>query len=155
SNLLTFLANAPPYWAAALPQLYARVGDPRTEEGRRLLESRSPLHAVDRVCRPLLVVQGANDPRATQVESDQMVQALERRSVPVTYALYPDEGHGFGRAVNSLSFHAIAEAFLSRHLGGRSEPVNDALQCSSVELRAGAHWIGLEAFGARSAATRS
>jgi len=141
SNLLTFLANAPPYWAAALPQLYVRVGDPRTENGRRLLESRSPLNEVDRICRPLLVAQGANDPRATRVEGDQIVEALRRRGVPVTYALYPDEGHGFGRPANSLSFHAIAEAFLSRHLGGRREPVGDALVRSSVELGAGSDWI--------------
>ncbi|VDK58888.1 unnamed protein product [Cylicostephanus goldi] len=70
-------------------------GDPGTEEGLRALKERSPLFLADRVTKPLLILQGANDPRVKQQESDQFVEALQNRSIPVSYILYPDEGHGF------------------------------------------------------------
>ena len=86
--------------------------------------ARSPVHVADRIRVPLLIAQGANDPRVRQAESDQMVAALVAKRIPVTYLLFPDEGHGFARPENSLAFHARAEAFLGRHLGGRVEPIH-------------------------------
>ena len=118
SNLITLLESVPPYWKPMLEMFTTRVGDPRTEEGRALLEKHSPLTYVERICRPLLIGQGANDPRVKQAESDQIVQAMQAKGIPVTYVLYPDEGHGFARPENNLSFNAIAEAFLAQ-LPGR------------------------------------
>ena len=92
---------------------------------------------VDRILRPLLIGQGANDPRVKQAESDQIVSAMQKKKIPVTYVLYPDEGHGFVRPENRLSFNAVAEAFLSRCLGGRSEPIGDAFQGSSISVPVG------------------
>ena len=112
-----------------------RVGDHRTEEGRRFLLERSPLTYVDRISRPLLIGQGANDPRVNQAESDQIVKAMQDRDIAVTYALYPDEGHGFVRPENNLSFFAVSEAFLAQHMGGRFEPVGDDFRGSTLEDR--------------------
>ncbi len=84
--------------------------------------------------RPLLIGQGANDARVKQAESDQMVAALQGRGIPVTYLLYPDEGHGFVRPANELSFHAIAERFLAQVLGGRYQPGGDDLAGSSLQV---------------------
>ncbi|HET9361734.1 MAG TPA: S9 family peptidase, partial [Vicinamibacterales bacterium] len=119
SNLVTLLNTIPPYWAPQIELFTSRVGDHRTPDGRKLLESRSPLNQVDRISKPLLIAQGANDPRVKQAESDQIVKAMQARKIPVTYALFPDEGHGFARPENNVAFMAIAEAFLARHLGGR------------------------------------
>jgi dienelactone hydrolase len=88
--------------------------------------------------RPLLIGQGANDPRVKQAESDQIVQAMRRHQIPVTYVLFPDEGHGFERPPNDLAFLAITEAFLARFLGGRYEPIGDAFTDSSVTVPVGA-----------------
>ena len=137
SNLETLLASFPPYWAPLLDTFRLRVGDPQTEEGRALLRERSPLHRCQALVRPLLIVQGANDVRVTRAESDQMVAAMQAAGVPVSYALYPDEGHGLARAVNRLSFMALAEAFLARFLGGASEPYGEALRQGSLRLEAG------------------
>jgi dipeptidyl aminopeptidase/acylaminoacyl peptidase len=117
------------------------VGDPRTEEGRALLRAHSPLTYVDRIARPLLIAQGANDPRVKQAESDQIVGAMQAKGIPVTYALYPDEGHGFARPQNNLSFAALTEAFLARCLGGRAEPIGDDLAGSSLTVPVGAEDI--------------
>ena len=145
SNLNTLLDTIPPYWKPMLALLRARIGDNSTVEGRRFLAERSPLSRVDRVVRPLLIGQGANDPRVKQAESDQIVQAMTRRGIPVTCLLYPDEGHGFVRPENNLSCMAVAEAFLARCLGGRYQPVGDDFTGSSIELVAGAEQIpGLE-----------
>ena len=122
SNLETLIETIPPYWEAGRHQLERMIGTPNTAEGLALLRERSPLHQADRIRRPLLIAQGANDPRVKQAESDQMVMALRSRSIPVTYLLFPDEGHGFARPENNLSYHAQAEAFLAMHLGGRCEP---------------------------------
>lgn len=137
SSLITLVENVPPYWMPMLPLLTQRVGDPGTEEGREFLKSRSPLTYVDHIKKPLLIGQGANDPRVKQAESDQIVEAMQEKEIPVTYVLYPDEGHGFVRPENRLSFTAIAEAFLAEHLGGRVEPIGDDLEGSSLEIPAG------------------
>lgn len=149
SNLVTLLNTIPPYWASALNTLRARVGDNSTPEGRAFLESRSPLFKVDQIQRPLLVAQGANDPRVKQSESDQIIEAMQRKNIPVTYALFPDEGHGFVRPENRLAFYALAEAFLAQHLGGKAEPVGDDFAASSMQLPTGADAIpGLPAVAA-------
>ena len=141
SNLNTLLDTVPPYWKPMLTLLRARVGDNSTAEGRRFLAERSPLSRVDRIVRPLLIGQGANDPRVKQAESDQIVAAMTERGIPVTYLRYPDEGHGFARPENNLSFMAVAEAFLARCLGGRYQPVDDDFAASSIEVVAGAEQI--------------
>ncbi|TVR04436.1 MAG: S9 family peptidase [Deltaproteobacteria bacterium] len=134
SNLITLLESIPPYWAPMLELFATRVGDPRTEEGRALLEERSPLSRVDAIRRPLLIAQGANDPRVVQAESDQIVQAMAERGIPHLYALFPDEGHGFARETNRMAFHAVAEHFLGECLGGAVEPVGSAFEGSSIQL---------------------
>ncbi|MBK9120828.1 MAG: S9 family peptidase [Phycisphaerales bacterium] len=141
SSLITLLESIPPYWAPMIEVFTTRVGDHRTEDGRRFLTERSPLTYAERMRRPLLIGQGANDPRVKQAESDQLVTALQSRSIPVTYVLYPDEGHGFARPSNSLSFSAIAEAFLAAHLGGRCEPFGTDFRGASLEVPAGADQI--------------
>jgi dipeptidyl aminopeptidase/acylaminoacyl peptidase len=146
SNLETLLATVPPYWAAFFENLARRVGDPRTDAGRALLRQRSPLHSADKITRPLLIGQGANDPRVKQAESDQIISAMRSKNLPVTYVLYPEEGHGFAVPENSLSFNAIVEMFLAAHLGGRCEPVGDDFRGAKFEVREGAaHVGGLEA----------
>jgi dipeptidyl aminopeptidase/acylaminoacyl peptidase len=153
SNLITLLESLPPYWKPALELFTTRVGDHRTEEGRALLTKYSPLTYVDRICRPLLIGQGANDPRVKQAESDQIVQAMKSKNIPVTYVLYPDEGHGFARPENNLSFSAIAEAFLAKCLNGRYQPIGDDFNNASVQIPDGADEVpGLaEALAAKSA----
>jgi dipeptidyl aminopeptidase/acylaminoacyl peptidase len=126
SNLQTLLASTPPQWQAMRTTLYRQLGNPDTPEGRALLQERSPLHRAAQIKKPLLIGQGANDPRVTQAEADQMAAAMKANHIPVTYVLYPDEGHGFQRPVNNISFNAIAEQFLAKYLGGRSEPTTDA-----------------------------
>jgi dipeptidyl aminopeptidase/acylaminoacyl peptidase len=120
SNLKTLIESVPPYWIPILEQFRRRVGDPETEE--QFLWSRSPLSRVDDIRVPVLIAQGANDPRVKQAESEQIVAALEKKGVDHTYMLFPDEGHGFAKPENRLKFYAAAEAFLAQHLGGRAEP---------------------------------
>jgi dipeptidyl aminopeptidase/acylaminoacyl peptidase len=141
SNLNTLLASIPPYWKAFFEDLARRVGDPRTEEGRALLKDRSPLWRADQIKRPLLIAQGANDPRVKQAESDQIVSAMKAKNLPVTYVVYPDEGHGFARPQNRTSFYAISEAFLSTCLGGRFEPVGNDFAGSSLTVPDGANYV--------------
>ena len=141
SNLNTLIDSVPPYWKPMLGMLRTRVGDNSTPEGRRFLAERSPLSRVDRIVRPLLIGQGANDPRVKQAESDQIVAAMTERGIPVTYLLYRDEGHGFARPENNLSFMAVAEAFLARCLGGRHEPIGDDFEGSSIQVKAGAEEV--------------
>jgi len=151
SNLITLLESVPPYWKPMLELFTTRVGDFRTEEGRALLAKHSPLTYADRICRPLLIGQGANDPRVKQAESDQIVAAMQAKGIPVTYVLYPDEGHGFARPENNLSFNAIAEAFLAKCLGGRYEPIGADFANSSLQLLTGADQVSglLEALADR------
>ena len=141
SNLVTLLETIPPYWKPQIELFATRVGDHRTEEGRAFLTSRSPLTYAHHICRPLLIGQGANDPRVKQAESDQIVRAMQEKSIPVTYVLYSDEGHGFARPENRLSFTAVAEAFLANHLGGRHEPIKDAFKGSSISIPVGPETI--------------
>lgn len=123
-------------------ELFAtRIGDHRTEEGRALLTERSPLSYADRIEKPLLTGQGANDPRVKQAESDQIVQAMQDADIPVTYLLYTDEGHGFARPENMLSFYAVTDAFLAEHLGGRYEPIGDDFEGSSIIIQCGAEEV--------------
>ena len=120
SSLATLLRNIPPYWEPVRPMLTYRVGDVETEE--EFLKSRSPLFFAERITRPLLIGQGANDPRVKQAESDQIVETMRKSGKPVEYVVYTDEGHGFARPENRLHFYARAEQFLARYLGGRAEP---------------------------------
>jgi dipeptidyl aminopeptidase/acylaminoacyl peptidase len=141
SNINTLLSTIPAYWGPVIGIFRKRVGDNTTDEGRKFLDERSPLSRVDRIARPLLIGQGANDPRVKQAESDQIVAAMKAKSIPVTYVLFPDEGHGFARPVNRLAFYAVTEAFLSEHLGGRVEPFGPSLQNSTAEVPVGAEFV--------------
>jgi dipeptidyl aminopeptidase/acylaminoacyl peptidase len=146
SNLETLLSTIPPYWAPLVKIFHERMGDPSTEEGLALLRAASPLYKADRIVKPLLIAQGANDPRVKQSESDQIVGAMKAAGIPVTYVLYPDEGHGFARPENNIAFYAIAENFLAECIGGRAEPLGDALKPASAEIVEGAaHVQGLKA----------
>ena len=145
SNLETLLSTIPPYWAPVVKLFHERMGDPNTEEGLALLKAASPLYKADQITKPLLILQGANDPRVKQAESDQIVGAMKEAGIPVTYVLYPDEGHGFARPVNNISFVAISENFLAECLGGRSEPIASSVADSTAEILEGAeHVAGLE-----------
>jgi dipeptidyl aminopeptidase/acylaminoacyl peptidase len=137
SNLVTFAQDIPPYWKTWEPVLKTRMGDVSTEEGRKFLASRSPLTYVDRIVRPLLIGQGGNDVRVTAAESEQIVAAMQKRNIPVTYVFYKDEGHGFRRAENRRSWSAVVEAFLAQHLGGRAEAVGEDFAGSTIDFRAG------------------
>jgi len=141
SNINTLLATIPPYWTAGRSVWKYRVGDSSTTEGREFLDSRSPLTKVDQIKKPLLIGQGANDPRVKQSESDQIVKAMQEKKIPVTYVVFPDEGHGFARPENRTSFNAVVEAFLAEHLGGRCQPIGDDFKGSSIKVEAGADQV--------------
>ena len=123
SNLITLMRSIPPYWKPLMAMFQHRVGNLETEE--EFLKSRSPLFFVDKIQKPLLIGQGANDPRVKEAESEQIVNAMRQADKPVEYVLYTDEGHGFARPQNRLHFYAVAEEFLAKHLGGRSEPMGE------------------------------
>ena len=141
SSLITLLESMPPVLETHAGAIHHPGRRPSHRGGPALLTKHSPLTYADRIRRPLLIGQGANDPRVTQVESDQIVQAMQAKAIPVTYVLYPDEGHGFARPENSLSFNAIAEVFLATCLGGRFEPIGSDLEGSSLTVPAGAHHV--------------
>ncbi len=119
SNLISFIETIPAYWSNYLQMLHERVGNPETDE--EFLKSRSPLFHVDQIKIPMLIAQGANDPRVKQSESEQIVAAMSKNGVEHQYMLFPDEGHGFAKPENKLKFYAAAERFLADHLGGRIE----------------------------------
>jgi dipeptidyl aminopeptidase/acylaminoacyl peptidase len=119
SNLITLLNSIPPYWESIRTVFNERMGNPATAAGRAQLERQSPLNSASKIKAPLLVVQGANDPRVNRAESEQIVIALRDRGFPVEYILAPDEGHGFARPINNLVLYTTAEKFLAKHLGGR------------------------------------
>ncbi len=145
SNILTWMESIPDYWKPLVQLIYSRVGDPRNDEGREMLKRHSPINYADRICRPLLVGQGANDPRVKPAESEQIVKAMQANGIPVIYAYYPDEGHGFARPQNRRSFFAMVEAFLAKHIGGRYESSGADFEGSSAQILAGAEHIpGLE-----------
>jgi dipeptidyl aminopeptidase/acylaminoacyl peptidase len=141
SNLNTLLASIPPYWESLLDTFRRRVGDPTTPEGKALLTARSPLFKAGDIERPLLIAQGANDPRVKQAESTQIVDAMTAKNIPVTYVLYADEGHGFARPENRMSFFAVSEAFLADCLGGGAEPIADSFQGSSIAVPNGKEFV--------------
>jgi dipeptidyl aminopeptidase/acylaminoacyl peptidase len=149
SNLNTFLSTIPPYWHTFLDEMKVRLGDFTSEDGKKFLASRSPVNFVDRIKKPLLIAQGYNDPRVNHDESLQMVRVMEARNIPVTYVVYPDEGHGFARPENRTSFYAVAEAFLAANLGGTKEQVGKDFAGSTITVPNGAdHIPGLtEALG--------
>ena len=119
SNLNTLLETIPPYWEAGRQLFYQRMGDPRTPEGKAQLDRQSPLNSANKIKTPLLVVQGANDPRVNKREADQIVIALRDRGFPVEYIVAPDEGHGFARPVNNMAMFSEAERFFAKYLSGR------------------------------------
>ncbi len=119
SNLITLLNSIPPYWEAGRKIFYVRMGDPTNPEGKAQLERQSPLNSANKIKTPLLVAQGANDPRVNKAESDQIVVALRDRGFPVEYLVAPDEGHGFARPVNNMAMIAAAEKFFAMHIDGR------------------------------------
>ena len=141
SNLETLLSTIPPYWAPVVAQFHERMGNPNTPEGKQLLIDASPLYKADEIIRPLLIGQGANDPRVNQAESDQIVEAMKEKGIPVTYVLFPDEGHGFARPENNIAFNAVTENFLATCLGGRAEPIKDTLQASTAEIVEGEDFV--------------
>lgn len=139
SNLETFIESIPPYWTAELTSAAYRIwGAPLLAADRkeRLVE-RSPIGSVANIKKPLLIAQGANDPRVKQAESDQIVKIMQEKNIPVTYLLYPDEGHGFVKPQNNISFWAAAEQFLAQNLGGRVVPSGDDFAHSSMQILAG------------------
>jgi dipeptidyl aminopeptidase/acylaminoacyl peptidase len=121
SNLNTLLKTIPPYWSTLLAVFHKRMGD-----NEEFLKSQSPLFKADQIKVPLLIGQGANDPRVNKAESDQIVAAMRKNSKPVEYYVFPDEGHGFARPENRMAFNAASEVFLAKYLEGRAEPASDA-----------------------------
>jgi dipeptidyl aminopeptidase/acylaminoacyl peptidase len=122
SNIFTLLKTIPPYWKPMMSLFTSRVGDP--EKDKELLRAASPLFSADKIRIPMLIGQGANDPRVNQAESEQIVAALAKNGQHAIYVVYSDEGHGFARPENRIDFNARAEKFLSEQLGGRFEPLS-------------------------------
>jgi acetyl esterase/lipase len=121
SNLITLMESIPPYWEAGRQMFYQRMGNPTTPEGKALLVERSPLTSANKIKTPLLIAQGANDPRVNHAESEQIVIALRDRGFPVEYLLIPDEGHGFARPLNNMASVMATEKFFAKYLGGRAQ----------------------------------
>lgn len=141
SNLETLLESIPPYWEPQVKQFHERMGNPNTPEGLALLKERSPLHRASAIVKPLLIGQGANDPRVKQAESDQIVSAMQAHRIPVTYVVFPDEGHGFAKPNNNIAFNAITENFLANCLGGRAEPIGGTVTGSTADIVTGAEYV--------------
>lgn len=119
SNLFTLLESVPAYWESGRAFLYGMTGDPNTEEGKKRIKESSPLFHADKITKPLLIVQGANDPRVRKAEADQIVIALRDKGKEVEYLLADDEGHGFAKPVNNMAMFASIEKFLAGFLGGQ------------------------------------
>ncbi|MGE3318680.1 MAG: prolyl oligopeptidase family serine peptidase [Candidatus Berkiella sp.] len=134
SNLETMAAHFPPYWKAMQGIINGMMlgCDPETVEGKAFLASRSPIHSVDKITKPLLIGHGSNDVRVLQEESDQLVKAMQENGIPVTYAYFPDEGHQFMHPGNRMAFYALAEAFLGKILNGKVEPLSHDIETSMV-----------------------
>jgi dipeptidyl aminopeptidase/acylaminoacyl peptidase len=142
SNLMTLLASIPPYWAPMVSMFHTRMGNPETPEGKALLTAVSPLTHASKINKPLLIAQGKNDPRVKEAESEQIVTAMKKAGLPVTYVLFPDEGHGFARPENMIAFTAVTEAFLSAHLGGSYLPITpDESKATSMQIKEGKNGI--------------
>lgn len=123
SNIITLIQTIPPYWEPMKATFARRLGV--LERDEEFMKSRSPLYFVDRIIKPLLIGQGANDPRVKKSESDQIVAAMRKNNKPVEYIVYADEGHGFARPENRMHFYSRVEQFFAKYLGGRSEALND------------------------------
>ncbi len=135
SNLETMLSNFPPYWRTVREAIIRTLGiRPETQEGKAMLHERSPLFFANNICKPLLIGHGANDVRVLQTESDQMVSAMQANGTPVTYAVFPDEGHQFQHPGNRMAFYALTELFLARILHGRAQGY-DAQVHTSMEIK--------------------
>ena len=136
SSLITLIESFPAYWRPFLKGYWYRfVGDPSVEGDREDMKTRSPLFHVDRIEDPILIVQGANDPRVTKLESDQMVVALRDRGIPVEYLVADNEGHGFSNADNRMALYRSMETFFGECLGGRvQEEVPAAIEATIAEL---------------------
>ncbi len=119
SNLFTLLESIPAYWESFRKSLYEMTGDPETEEGKKLITEASPLFSAHKITKPLLIIQGANDPRVKQAESDQIVVSMRDSGKDVEYILADDEGHGFAKPNNNMAMWVSIEKFLAKHLGGR------------------------------------
>ena len=132
SHVGTLINSVPPYWKPMMKMFDERVG---SFDEPAFLDAISPLTHVEYISRPLLIGQGANDPRVKIAESDQIVEAMNKRDLPVTYVVFPDEGHGFNKPTNNMAFNAVTEQFLAEHLGGRAEPVGDDLALSTAQVR--------------------
>ena len=139
SNLLTLIKSIPPYWEPFLNHMKKTIGPWDTEADIEFLNQRSPLTFVDNIKKPLFIAQGANDPRVKQAESDQIVAVMQAKKIPVVYALYEDEGHGFARPENRLSYYALVEYFLAKILGGKIEKIGNDLQGSNMLLNGKSH----------------
>jgi dipeptidyl aminopeptidase/acylaminoacyl peptidase len=133
SNLITLMDSIPPYWESIRTMFYKRMGDPNTPQGKALLVEESPLTSADKIRTPLLVAQGANDPRVNRREAEQIVIALRDRGFPVEYILAPDEGHGFARPVNNLALFMASEKFLALHLGGKYQEGGSAEEVARLK----------------------
>lgn len=132
SHVGTLLETIPPYWEPIKVMFETRVGSLDEPEW---LDKISPLTYVDNIQKPLLIGQGANDPRVKVSESDQIVAAMDENRIPVTYVVFPDEGHGFARPENTIAFTAITEAFLAKHLDGGLEPITNEIGASTAQMR--------------------
>ncbi|MBK6922876.1 MAG: S9 family peptidase [Deltaproteobacteria bacterium] len=142
SNLVTEFESLPPYWREAAITFLNRVGDWSTPEGTQALLDVSPLTHVATITKPLLIGHGANDTRAKRSESDQIVAAMKAKHIPVGYIVFTDEGHFFNRPENNRAFFALAEAFLSVHIGGWYQPIDAAeIAASSMVVEAGREWL--------------
>jgi dipeptidyl aminopeptidase/acylaminoacyl peptidase len=135
SSLETLLESIPDYWKPAMEELKLQIGGGiETQAGRSFLKSRSPLTFAHRIAKPLLIGQGEHDPRVKRTESDQIVKVMKEKGIPVTYIVYPDEGHGFIRPENKIAFYGVMEHFLAENLGGRMESLGDDLKKSSADI---------------------
>merc|ERR1719263_2132433 len=120
SNIKTLLDSIPAYWGPLRNDMLLKIGD--VDNDPDFNRAISPLFHIDAIKAPLLIGQGANDPRVKQAEADQIAFGMMKKRIPVEYVLYPDEGHGFARPANRIDFNGRAELFLEKHLGGRAEP---------------------------------
>ena len=134
SNLFTLVKSVPPYWEPILNSFKKRVGSWDTKEEIEALEQVSPLTFIDKIKKPLFIAQGAHDPRVKKAESDQIVKAMQDKNIPVIYALYNDEGHGFVKPENRLSYYALIEQFLAKILSGRTEEIGKDLEGANFLL---------------------
>lgn len=140
SNIFTLLESVPAYWESGRAFLYGMVGDPNTEVGKKLIHAASPIFSADKIVKPLLIIQGANDPRVKKAEAEQIVVALRDKGKQVSYILADDEGHGFAKPVNNMAMFAETEKFLAGILGGRyqkemPENVAKRLKEMTVDVR--------------------